>query len=380
MDLETVSLEALPQYAQKLDNKNLLTQTEFLVSKERELTAKTLVLFREIEIRMIHLEKGYSSLFEMLVHYFHLSEGSASRRVASIRLMTQIPEIEDKIKEGSLTLTNVASAQRFFKAEAKNNRPFGLEEKKEVLEALVGKSTREAERELCQRSSLPPDLQIPDQIKPKGSDHVEIRFLARQELCDLLEEARGLLAHRLPDASMADLIQLLAEMGIERLKKERFGVGRSLRSKDQIQCESPMVDQVENAEEIQPRVENFEEAQSQMKDSNEVRFQVVSTEKEDDAVGADVLNTSAKSRNRHIPMHIRRRVFLRAQGRCEYTDKNTRKRCNSTQFLELDHHKKPFARGGEHTEDSLILACRSHNRLRAVKDFGDHMQKYRKSP
>jgi len=230
VNLETVTFETVSQYAQSFGKAELLEQTRSLVSKERDLTARTLILFQEIEKRMIHLEMGYSSLFDMLVQHFGLSEGSASRRIASIRLMAELPEIDKKIKEGSLSLSNAAAAQRFFKAEEKNQKPLDLEMKKEVLASLAGKSTREAEKELIQRSSVPLELQTPDQIKPKGEEHVEIRFLAPQSLAGLLEEVRGLLAHRLPMCSMAELIQLLAEMGIEKIRKERFGVGCKPRS------------------------------------------------------------------------------------------------------------------------------------------------------
>lgn len=66
------------------------------------------------------------------------------------------------------------------------------------MDSLIGKSVREAERELIQKSSVPIALQVPDRIIPKGDKHVEIRFLATQDLADLLKEAKGLLAHRLP--------------------------------------------------------------------------------------------------------------------------------------------------------------------------------------
>jgi len=349
MNLETLSLEALSQCVQELDRDLLLLHTKAMVEKERELTAKTLVLFREIENRMIHLEMGYGSLFDMLVHHFGMSEGCASRRVASVRLMSQVPDVEKKIRDGDLSLSNVAAAQRFFTAEAKNQNPLDLEKKKEILESLVGKSVREAEKELIQRSSLPIALQIPDQVKPKGGDHVEIRFLAPQSLADLLEEAKGLLAHRLPGASMAELIQALTEMGVEKIKKERFGLGS------------------------EPRAEGTEEP---------VVVEQAPAESESH-IGADVSGSisglEVKARSRHIPMSVRRAVYIRAEGRCEYVDEATGRRCNSMSFPELDHHQTAFAKGGEHTVQGIILACRNHNGLRAVKDFGSEWMSQFKS-
>ena len=43
--------------------------------------------------------------------------------------------------------------------------------------------------------------------------------------------------------------------------------------------------------------------------------------------------------------------------------------CQSTVGLELDH-KKPFARGGIHSNENLHVLCRVHNWLAAEKVFG----------
>ena len=363
-----MSLENIATYIQKIDKEILISQTKTLVQKERELTAKTLLLFCEIEKRMIHLEMGYPSLNDFLVSYLGFSEGCASRRVASVRLMSQLPDVESKIVSGELTLTNIAAAQRFFNSEAKHQAPLKLEEKKEVLESLIRKSTRQAEKELIQRSSVPLVLQVPDQVKVKGPEHVEIRFLAPQELADLLEEARGLLAHRLPaHASMSDVILALTEMGLERIKKERFGVGARARksvsktvSQTSPQTASGSLTRPENQTTTQP-VFGKGGATAKAKD-NHLCADIEPTLEESLESLIDI--------SRYIDAETRRAVFLRAGGRCEYLDLVTERRCNSTRYLEIDHCKTPFARGGKNTIDQLQLTCRHHNVLRAVQDFG----------
>ena len=49
MNLELMTLEQVVACVPKFDKESLLFQTKNLVQKERELTAKTLVLFCEIE-------------------------------------------------------------------------------------------------------------------------------------------------------------------------------------------------------------------------------------------------------------------------------------------------------------------------------------------
>ena len=55
-------------------------------------------------------------------------------------------------------------------------------------------------------------------------------------------------------------------------------------------------------------------------------------------------------------------------GRCTYRDKQGR-RCTKRHDLEF-HHRKPFARGGEHRPEVLCLMCRTHNMLMAEQDYG----------
>jgi 4-hydroxy-tetrahydrodipicolinate synthase len=63
----------------------------------------------------------------------------------AMRMMKEMSQIEEKLSSGELSLTNVAKAQEFFNQEAKLEG-LASEEKLEVLEKLVNKSTREAEK------------------------------------------------------------------------------------------------------------------------------------------------------------------------------------------------------------------------------------------
>ena len=56
-------------------------------------------------------------------------------------------------------------------------------------------------------------------------------------------------------------------------------------------------------------------------------------------------------------------------GRCAYRDRYGR-RCGRRHDLEF-HHKRPFARGGDHSPANLTLMCRAHNTLLAEQDYGE---------
>jgi hypothetical protein len=72
---------------------------------------------------------------------------------------------------------------------------------------------------------------------------------------------------------------------------------------------------------------------------------------------------------RTIPAAVRREVWRRAGGRCEWP-LHEGSACGSTLRLEFAH-VTPRARGGPSTTENLRLHCRVHNALAARRDFGD---------
>jgi hypothetical protein len=83
-----------------------------------------------------------------------------------------------------------------------------------------------------------------------------------------------------------------------------------------------------------------------------------------------------RQRGRHIPAAVRRTVVERDGNRCSYLDANGT-RCRDTHRLEF-HHLKPFATGGEHCVSNLTLRCAAHNALAAEQDFGRELIEHRK--
>ena len=115
---------------QKLDNNSLLNKTKSLALSEREITLEILHHINEIYKRRLYALRGFSSIFDYATKELGYSAASAQRRLAAMRLLIEIPEAEEKIKSGELTLTNAAQAQKLFQSEAKTGKPKSKEEKK----------------------------------------------------------------------------------------------------------------------------------------------------------------------------------------------------------------------------------------------------------
>lgn len=88
----------------------LLEKTENLVKQERELLTQVLHHLREIESRRLFSSLGFKSLFDYAVKKLGYSADQAARRISAMRLLKEIPELEEKIESGAL----IRDAERMF--------------------------------------------------------------------------------------------------------------------------------------------------------------------------------------------------------------------------------------------------------------------------
>ena len=138
---------------QDLTDKELISQTKTLVNEERRVLTEILNHLSEINRRKLFSDFGCQSLFEYCTRELGYSAGQASRRIGAIRVIADIPEVEDKIESGDLSLSNVAQAQSFFRESAKAKKPIPTSEKKELLKSLENTSTREAQKIITEPNS-----------------------------------------------------------------------------------------------------------------------------------------------------------------------------------------------------------------------------------
>ena len=71
-----------------ISNQDLLLAIKDKATSERKLTLEILHLLREIEVRSLYLERGYSSLHRYCVEELHYSDSAAQRRIQSITSTT----------------------------------------------------------------------------------------------------------------------------------------------------------------------------------------------------------------------------------------------------------------------------------------------------
>lgn len=193
----------------------LLKDTKTLASEYREVTAKLLHHLKEIEERKLYSELGYSSLFKYVVVELGFDEASAVRRIKAASLLKEMPQIEDKIESGELTLSNISKAVDIFR----QNEITDIEKKVEIIGCIENLSARNCDKTLLELTDkeLPPPRR---EIKPITKTLNLLTVTITDDGADLLKELKGLLAHR--KLSQENLFEIIFTKAKEKIEVERF--------------------------------------------------------------------------------------------------------------------------------------------------------------
>ena len=222
-----------------LADKVLLDETQKLVKEERAILSQILHHFREIERRRLYSQLKLGSLYEYATKELGYSEDQTYRRIQAMRLLKELPEIEEKINDGSLSLTHLGMAQSLFKREEKlGEKTYSRQEKMVVLQSLEKTSKRNAEKLTISLSSTPLPTQA-EKVRTVSSGDIEIKFLAKEALFKKIQKLKGLLAHKNPQLQLANLIDQLCDLGLEKWDKTLSAPARdnARQSQTQVRCD-----------------------------------------------------------------------------------------------------------------------------------------------
>jgi len=159
----------------------------------------------------------------------------------------------------------------------------------------------------------------PATIEPLTAELIRVHLTANRRFAEKYEQAKDALSHSLPAAGMAEILEAGLDLLLERHAKRKGLVKR-------------------------PRPE-----------------------------------PRPSSHPEHVPAHVKRAVWTRDGGRCQWPLANGGV-CGSTRRVELDH-RVAKARGGPPTVENLRCLCDLHNHLAAREVFGDDwMDRFTRNP
>lgn len=316
----------------KLTDEDLVEQLKNLFLRERRIGDDILLNLQEMNSRRLYAKLGFSSLFEFLVKYFHLSESSAYQRISALKLMQSVPEAQTALFKGETNLSTIAATQSFIrKLESEKGEALSFEEKKDIFEAVKGKTHKEA---LTTFAEMNPVAALPEtKEKAITPTHTLLQVTVDQETLSLLQEVKNLLSHEIPDGNLNKVLKRMSEVSVETLKKRK---GRN----------TPK--EVHSADYSDAVRKNQRASQKTEMNSKSAK--------------------QCEMRTRNIPVETRRHVFQRANNCCEFIGTNGNP-CKSRFQLELDH-LVPWSKGGSNNESNLKLHCRVHNAYRTKETHG----------
>jgi len=308
----------------ELTDQSLHQQLKDYVRQERSLVTHVLEHLHEVERRRLYSDFKRTSLFDYAGKELGYSEDQAHRRIQAMRLMKTLPEVKEKLSSGALSLTNAAKAQGLFRRSSKSSevKPLNKKSQLAVLKSIENKSTRDAERELLKLQ--PRDVLPADRQKTVSPSHTELKVVLDQKTLEKLEEVRALLGPKGVEMTHDQLLLVMADATIAKLKEKRFGKRRA---------QQPAPSQPTNGS-----------SSSQRLGANQVVEEVVSAKHQ-----------------RYLPAAVKHAVWQRDRGRCC--------KCGSRQNLQYDHIQ-PVGLGGRTSIENLRLLCFSCNQRAAMRVYG----------
>jgi hypothetical protein len=324
-----------------LSDHDALTGLVRAITREGEAISDVVAYIDEVDRRRLFAPAGYDSMYAYCVEELGLSEDRASKRIRAARHARDFPQLFEAIADGRLNLSGVLLIASYLTAEnaddlisaasRKSNalirevlaQRFPQSELMPLVMAVPATTTRLNEQQAVrpvQDGTAAPAGASPDElvarpgdprshVRPVAQERYAAQLMISRQGKELLEYAHALMRHQIPSGDHSALVEEALRGLVEQQEKRTLGAGSRMRSGRRS-------------------------------------------------------STSA----RHVPVHVRKAVWERDQGRCTFVSESGHA-CGSRKRLEWDHIV-PVARGGQATVENVRLRCRTHNLLEAERVFG----------
>ena len=268
-------------------------------------------------------------------------------------------------------------------------------EKLKLLKKLEGKSSRQTEQLL---QEIDPTIQKSKRkVRHLNQDQVEVKIVLSKKSYKGIEQLKYLLSHR--NLSEGEIFALLINLGLEKYDPRKKKVReKKIQTKQNnhheitrdasktkfqyISEKTKIKERIQNHEELTAR--NSQNKSLNTKNTHHYKKQTPSQNTCSMTIKSQVdlgfkkykpknkkirpnqtiqKTNSIKKISRYISAKTRKQVWLRDEGRCTYTCQETKRRCNSQHFLQIDHIQ-PYSLGGNHNLKNLRLLCANHNQYR----------------
>ncbi len=182
------------------------------VKNERIATHEVLTDIRKCERERYQLVLGFRTTLHWLVKRHGYSETAANRRIQASRLLTEVPEAEEKFLAGELNLTTLHQVSVITRAEEKRT---GEKIDKRCVIAKIHKKTA-AQTEQLLRSEFPDTTIGKDSFRAVSSTEARLTLDISQELRTKLDRAKDLL-----NAQTAEVLKQALDLLLETIDPQQ---------------------------------------------------------------------------------------------------------------------------------------------------------------
>lgn len=228
----------------------------------------------------------------------------------------------------------------------------------EILEKIENCNGFETRKVLAQEFDMP--LKVQDIVRPQKDGSVRLETTFTKEQFEELKQAKSLLSHIAHSGSWAEVISVMAK------KTNQAKLGKLNNAH---QSKSDNIKNNRNNNSQSANNENPMSGQSQTACYSKNIPRAGSATDVRDLKLERFSRPSTVSRRPPISVHLKRKLFVEAQGCCQYQSPDGA-RCRSQFQLQRDHIT-PVAWGGAASVENLRLLCRTHNLL-AARELGLH--------
>jgi hypothetical protein len=95
------------ELAKRLSDDELVLRLRRCVREDRELSARLLIHFGEVDARGLYRDQGFGSMFDYAVSALHMSESEAALRIRTARVAREFPAALEMVARGELNLTSL---------------------------------------------------------------------------------------------------------------------------------------------------------------------------------------------------------------------------------------------------------------------------------
>jgi hypothetical protein len=340
--------------------RDLSARLSDLLRREQDAMAEFLLALADFDRKRVWVELGYPSLFSYLNRELGLSKGAAFYRKTAAQLVERFPEIVAPLRDGRLCLTVVCELAKVLTPENRG----------EVLPRFYRLSKEEA-REVV----------------------AELRPMERPPLREVVMAVRVAAAPPTPAAPKTIAAPVLGLPAISATVPAPGFPANHLDAKDPAHSVNDPISRRDRPA-FEPLTaelrrmhltvsKRFEGKVAAARDALSHAMPGATTEAVLEAALDLLLERAAKRKGivekprkaarpakaTHIPAAVKRAVWLRDGGRCQFRLPSG-EICGSTNQLEYDH-LEPLALGGASTVENTRLCCKPHNQIAARRVFGD---------